>query len=245
MAQQQFLTKTLTTSSSGFLGLYSSGATNPTAYTSGATAAITTSSGSVATNLDTGRRIVVWTSSIASDNMLITLTGLASNGLSPMSETIRGSCAAGITNTTVQDFYNLTSITMSSAPTAGVHFGTSSRAGTPWMVTNTWATPFDLTVNITMSSTINSLLANFETTLEDITQDTIPGPTKFLSSSPTVQVPYYPTPIILQVAGSTFVSTVIDAQTANITTPIAAWRVTLTSSSSTAGSMAVSVLQSG
>jgi hypothetical protein len=195
--------------------------------------------------LDTGRRIVGWSSAAASDSLLITITGLSSGG-DLMSEAIPGSSAAGATRTTVQDFYQITAITYSSSLNVRMNFGTSSRAGTPWMVTNTWATPFDLTVNITMSSTSNSMLANFETTLEDITQATIPGPTKTVSSTPTTVVPWYPTPTILQIAGSTFVSTIGDATTtANITTPIAAWRATLTSSSSTAGIMGVSVLQSG
>ena len=242
MARPITLTKSLTTSSSGMLGWFSSGAV---LYTSGSSAQIGTSSGSVATALDTGRRISVWSSAAASDSLIVTITGLSEGG-DPVTERILGSSAAGALRTTVQDFASVTSITFSSVLNVRINVATSSRAGTPWIVTDTWAVPFDLTAQITMTSTANSVLANFECTLEDITQIGTQGPTKYLSSSNPVVVPWYPTPFISQAAGSTFVSTTGDAVTnANFTSPISAWRVTITSSSSNASQMGVSVLQSG
>ena len=241
MAQQTTLNKSITTSSSGMLGFFSS---QTVLYTSGSSAAIGTSSGSVATTLDTGRRIIFWSSAAASDSLTITLTGLSDSG-DPVTERIIGSSAAGSLRTTVQDFQSLTSVTFSSSLNVRMNIGTSSRAGTPWITTNSWATPFDLTAVLTQTSTANGVSANFECTLEDITQ-TIPGPNKVLASSNPVIVPWYPTPFISQIAGSTFVSTAIDATTvANFTTPIAAWRVTLVSSSSNASQLGVSVLQAG
>jgi hypothetical protein len=245
MGQQIVLNKTLVASSSLTLGLFSSAAT--TAYTSGSSAQIGTSSGAIATTLDTDRRIILWSTGGDLTGLTAKITGTNAEG-DTVVETVVGSSASGVVRTTVQDFNSVTSIVFSSQNpiAAALHVAISSRGGTPWTVTNTWADPFDLTAVITMSATGNSMAANFETTLEDITQATIPGPTKTISSTPTTIVPWYPTPVILQAAGSTFVSTAIDAVTVgNITTPIAAWRVTLTSSSSTAGTMGVSVLQSG
>lgn len=236
------INKSLATSSSGLLGFFSS---QTVQYTSGSSAQIGTSSGAVATNLDTGRRITVWSSALASDSLAITITGVSSNNNSVI-ETILGSCAAGVVRTTVQDFYKVNSITFSSSLNVKMNVAVSSKGGTPWIITDTWRNPFDMMASITLTSTANSVLANFECTLEDITQSAVPGPTKYLASSNQTVVPWYPTPFISQISGSTYVSTTGDAvTTANFTAPISAWRVTLTSSSSNAAQMAVTVLQSG
>lgn len=236
------LIKSITTSSSLQLGFFSS---QTVLYTSGSSAQIGTSSGAVASALDTGRRISVWSSAAASDSLICTITGLSSSG-DLVTEQILGSSAAGALRTTQQDFYIVNSITFSSSLNVRMHVATSSKGGTPWIVTNTWANPFDMMASITLTSTANGVAANFECTLEDITQATQPGPTKFLSSSNPVVVPWYPTPFISQITGSTYVSTTGDAvTTANFTSPISAWRVTLTSSSSNAAQMGVTVLQSG
>lgn len=242
MAQPITLNKSITTSSSGMLGWFSSGTV---LYTSGSSAAIGTSSGSVATLLDTGRRISVWSSAAASDSLIVTITGVSDGG-DVVTESILGSSAAGAVRTTQQDFQSITSITFSSSLNVRMNIATSSQAGTPWITTNSWANPFDLTAIITLTSTANSAKANFECTLEDITQIGVQGPNKLLSSSNPRVVPWYPTPFISQVAGSTYVSTAIDAVTTGyFTSPISAWRVTLTSSSSNAAQMGVSVLQAG
>jgi hypothetical protein len=244
MAQQTILTKTLSASSSNFLGSFSSAATM--LYSSGVTASVGTSSGAVATALDTQRRITVWSTAADQSSLLITLTGLSDAGRT-VTETITGSTAANtVTRTTVQDFAKVNTVAFSSSPIEGaIHIATSSRGGTPWVAADTWRNPFALAAAITMTATNNSMSANFECTLEDITQATVPSP-KFLSSTPTIPVPYFPTPFIPQVAGSTFLSTAIDAITMGILAgPIAAWRCTLTSSSSTAGMMRVVALQAG
>jgi hypothetical protein len=245
MAQQTTLTKTLVASSSLALGLFSSAAT--TLYTSGSSAQVGTSTGAVATQLDTARRIAIWSTAADMSGLLVTLSGLSS-GNDSVVETIIGATASGVVRETKQDFATVTSVAFSSQNpiAAALHIATSSHGGTPWIVADTWRNPFNLAAQITLSATGNSLSANFEYTLEDITQATIPGPTKVVSSTPTTVLPWFPTPAISQIAGSTFLSTAIDAVTAGVfTAPIAAWRVTLTSSSSTAGQMGVSVLQSG
>jgi hypothetical protein len=241
MAQPIVLNKSVTTSSSGMLGFFSSGTV---LYTSGSSAQIGTSSGAVATTLDTGRRIIVWSSAAASESLIITLTGLSDSG-DVVTEKLLGSSAAGTLKTTVQDFASVTSVTFSSSLNVRLNLGTSSRAGTPWITTNSWADPFDMAVALTFTAT-GTASANFECTLEDITQIGTPGPNKLLSSSNPQIVPWYPTPFISQTPGSTFVSTAIDAiTTANFTNPISAWRVTLISSSSNAAQLGVSVLQAG
>jgi hypothetical protein len=240
MAQPTLLNKSITTSSSGMLGFFSS---QTVLYTSGSSAQIGTSSGAVASLLDTGRRIIFWSSAAASDSLIITLTGVSDSG-DAVTERILGSSAAGSIRTTVQDFQSVTSVTFSSSLNVRMNMGTSSRAGTPWITTNSWANPFDMAVQLTFTAT-GTASANFECTLEDITQ-TVPGPNKLLSSSNPQIVPWYPTPFISQTPGSTFVSTAIDAvTTANFTSPISAWRVTLISSSSNASQLGVSVLQTG
>jgi hypothetical protein len=244
MGQPVSLTKALVASSSLALGLFSSAAT--TLYTSGSSAQIGTSSGAIATLLDTDRRIIIWSTGGDLTGLTVKITGTNSGG-DIVIETVVGSSASGVVRTTVQDFNSVTSIVFSSLNpiAAALHVATSSRGGTPWITTNTWADPFDLTALLTLSATNNSMSANFECTLDDVVQTT-PQAVRAISSTPTTIVPWFPLPFISQTPGSTFISTAIDAVTmGNITTPIAAWRVTLTSSSSTAGTCGVTVLQSG
>jgi hypothetical protein len=242
MAQQISLTKTLVASSSLALGLFSSAGT--TLYTTGSSASVGTSTGAVATALDTGRRIILWSTGDNS-GLLISLSGQTSAGR-PVTETLSGSLASSFRETK-QDFYIVTSVSFSSQNpiNSAQHVATSSHGGTPWITTDTWRNPTDLTAQITLSATNNSMSANFECAVDDITQIT-PNAVRTISSDGSNPVPWYPLPFISQQAGSTFISTCIDALTVGtITTPIAAWRMTLTSSSSTAGIATVSVLQSG
>lgn len=243
MGQPVIFTKSLAASSSNTLGSFSSAAV--TAYTTGSTASVTTSSGAVGTVLDTGRRISIWSTAADQTSLLITITGLSEGG-GTIDETVLGASATGALRTTFQDFLGPISLSFSSFPLEGrVHVATSSKGGTPWKAVDTWAKPFGLTAVISMTTSSNSALANFECTLEDITQ-TVPGPLKYLSSTPTTPVLWYPTPFISQVPGSTLISTTGDLSAQGyFTSPISAWRVTLTSSSSTASTMGVSVLQSG
>lgn len=237
--QQISLSKVITASSSLTLGAYSTAAT--TAYTSGVGYAI--GSGS---SLDTGRRITVWSSAADASGLRITITGRSEEN-DALVETIVGSTTGGAPRSTVQDFAYVDSVTFSSQNPLGaiVHIGTSSQAGTPWKTVSLWANPFNLSVGVTLSATTNSVKTNFECTLDDITQTIPTAAPKTLSSATTV-VPFYPTPFIPQVAGSTVLSTAIDAFTVgNLTAAVAAWRVTLTSSSSTAGVAGITAVQAG
>lgn len=236
--QQITLSKVITASSSLTLGAYSTAAT--TVYTSGVGYAI--GSGS---SLDTGRRITVWSSAADASALRITITGRSEEG-SRLVETIVGSTTGASPRTTAQDFAYVDSVTFSSQSPLGaiVHLGTSSQGGTPWKTVSLWANPFNLSVGVTLSATSNSVKTNFECTLDDITQ-TIPSAAKTLSSATTV-VPFYPTPFIPQVVGSTVLSTATDAFTVgNLTAAVAAWRITLTSSSSTAGVAGITAVQAG
>lgn len=245
---QIYISKALTASSSNTLGSFSTATV--TAYTSGAGATIGTSSGATATTLDTARRIIVWSSAAASDGLRITITGLSESGAT-ISETIVGSSAAGSVKTTTQDFLSITSVSFSSQNTLGaaIHFGTNTQGGTPWKIIDQGTPePLNFSMALTFNSTISTTLANLEVTLDDPT-NTIPAPPRFLSTAPTVQVPFTPVSFIQAFTGSTALSTANAAQTApafgTITSNIAAWRLTLTSSSSTAGGLQATAMQYG
>lgn len=242
---QIYLTKSITASSSSTLGSFSSG-TVTTTYTSGVAATITTT-GANATQLDTARRIIFWSSAAASDSLVINLTGTSESGAT-ISETIVGSSAAGAARATTQDFASLTSVSFSSTPNVKINIGTNTQAGTAWKIFDQNIETFNFSATIAFNSTISTTLANLELTNDDPT-NTVKAPARFLSTSPTLQVPFTPTTFISQTAGSTLLSTANASQTTpafgNITTAAAAWRITLTSSSSTAGSLQATGLQLG
>jgi hypothetical protein len=243
---QILISKSITASSSNTLGIFSS-ATTATTYTSGVSFSIGTTSGSVATNLDTSRRIIVWSSALASDSLLITVTGRNDSGAS-ISEIIHGSTVAGTPIATTQDFLSVTSVSFSSLPNAAIHFGTNTQAGTPWKMFDTNIEQFNFSMQMTFNSTISTTLTNLELTLDDPTQTVSQG-ARFLSSTPTIQVPFVPISFIPALTGSTALSTANASQTApafgNITAPAIAWRATLTSSSSTAGGVFINAMQYG
>lgn len=238
---QVYLTKTITASSSNTLGSYSTATT--TVYTSGATVTTT------GVALDTARRIIVWSSAAASDGLLITLTGTSESGAT-ISEILTGSSAAGSTKVTTQDFLTVTSVSFSSQNPLGaiIHVGTNTQAGTPWKMFDQNIETFNFSAQISFNSTISTTLANLELTNDDPT-NTVKAPARFLSTSPTVQVPFTPSAFITSQTGSTALSTANASQTApaagTITNVAAAWRITLTSSSSTAGSLQATGLQLG
>jgi hypothetical protein len=245
---QTYLTKSLAASSSNFLGTFSSATT--TLYTTGATASVATASGAAATALDTQRRIIVWSSALDMSGLLVTLTG-ANDAGQAVTETIAASTAAGTTRQTTQDFLTITSVSFSSANpiNAPIHIGTSTQGGTGWKVVDAIAdSAFNFNLSLTFSSTISTTLANLELTLDDVTQ-TIKSPPRVLSTASSVVVPFTPANFIATTVGATALSTANASQTVpavgNITAAFAAWRLTLTSSSSTAGSLQATGLQTG
>lgn len=185
--------------------------------------------------LDTARRIAI-ISSIGADlsGITFTITGTREGG-GVIRETLLGSTGTTIRLTT-QDFASVTSVVASSAVNVngGAMFGTSSAGGTPWRVANWHANPMILSAGITLSSSGNSATGVIEITMDD--------PSGVYSSSSTIQTIFASTSrVCTAVSTNTWGVINVDGQT---TPPIAAWRLTITSTSATT-TVSAAVMQSG
>ena len=179
-------------------------------------------------SLGTARRIIVWGSTSVATTF--TITGTNGAGL-PLSEVITGS-SVGAAVATTQDFLTVTSVTLASvvASTAG-YVGTNTQGGTPWKIIDTWRDPINVGFNVTPTST--SVIASLEVTMDYPSYSTASG---WEGQNPLTG----PAATI-----STACSSVTSATNGSINYPFAAWRVTLTSTSSGAGSVNATVIQSG
>jgi hypothetical protein len=135
----------------------------------------------------------------------------------------------------------------SSAINSQVIVGTNTQGGTPWQGVNLNISPIQIGGAMVFSSTANSMAAQIDLTMDYPFQ--VPQ-----AGIPTGGLPY-PINTVPQV----FISNVFSSGTAgntmgilNITsstyitpTPIAAWRMTLTSSSSGAGTVNFAAIQAG
>ncbi len=213
-----YVTKNLATGSSTGLGTFSSAGT-VTLLTS--------------ITLATGRRIIVWGSSALGASVV--LTGLSETG-TPLSETVATSTTPATAVESIQDFTALTAVTVSCAQASTTaYIGTSSRGGTPWTVVDTTRNPINLSFLLDITSPSTVVIASFEYAMDYPSYN----PQTQLwngATSPTRG----PVPTISSLGSS------VTADTAGaITSPISAWRITLTSSSSGAGSVGATVIQSG
>lgn len=213
-----YLTKNLGTGSSTGVGTFSSGGT------------VTLSTVTAATNFATGRRLLIWGSSAL--GATVKITGLSEGG-TPISESVASSTVVGGSAETTQDFASVTAITVSCAvaSTAG-YIGTSSRGGTPWYVVDPTRNPMNVEFSLNPSST--SILASLEYTLDYPSYNVQQGVWNTANSTSG------PAPTISSLGSS------VTALTAGlINFPISAVRVLLTSSSSAAGTINATILQSG
>lgn len=210
-----YLTKSLATGSSTGVGTFSSAGV------------VTLGAG---TSFTTGRRVLIWGSSALGATIKITGT---SEGGTIISESVASSTAVGGTAETIQDFGSVTAITVSCgiASTAG-YIGTSSRGGTPWVVVDTTRNPINVEFSLTPSST--AIVASLEYTLDYPSYDVQLGEWNAANSTsgPVARV-------------SSLGSSVVANTIGLINSPVAAVRVTLTSSSSAAGTINATVIQSG
>ena len=216
MAIPQYVTKSLITASSTTIGTFSSGGT----YTA------------VSSVLDTPRRVLIWGSSAlgATSLTIVGFSGTATN-LTPISEAVVTSTTVGATFESKQDFLLVTNVILSCgvASTTG-YLGTSSHGGTPWQpIDNLGAIGTGFYIN--PSSSLVS--ASFEYTMDYPSYNNV---TKQWSNT---AVPGGPQPTVSSMGSTTNV-----AAAGYLLFPAAAWRMTLTSSSSTAGSVTMSVVQS-
>jgi hypothetical protein len=219
MSTPTYITKSLLAASSTSIGSFSS-------------AGVVTLS---CVTLDTARRISV--ASASALGQTFTIFGLNQTG-NAISESIATSSAvAGTPGVTTQDFIKVTNVTISSALSSGGGgiIGTNTQGGTPWNPINTIPSPTAVSFNLAVTSASTVVAASFETTFDYPSYD--PRSNTWGGGSPTTG----PRPTISSL-GSTVTSS---GTTGILTNAFAAWRVTITSSSSSAGSVLATVLQSG
>ena len=181
-------------------------------------------------SLGTGRRIAVWGSTSVATTFQI--TGTSEFG-SVISETITGS-SIGTEVATTQDFLTVTAVTPGSTAITSTtgYIGTNTQGGTPWQVVDTWRNPTGLGFNVTPTTT--GIVASLEVTMDYPSYN---RQTSLWAGNNTLTGPR---PTI-----STACSSVTAATNGNIAYPLAAWRITLTSTSSGAGTVNATVIQSG
>lgn len=218
--QPIYVSKNLSAASSNGLGSVSTAATSVVTLNTSA--------------LDTGRRIVFYSTADAS-TMTFTVTGYGDQRTKAFSETVTGSTASGLAATTTSDFNQLTSVSVSSNANIPFLIGTSSVGGTQWKLTN-WqgAPPMQIGAALVFSTSANGMTGQIDFTMSDPTQ-TFPNgavPTVFNSTTH------------VSVAASTNTWGIVNADGQNLT-PVAAWRLTITSSSSGAGTVSATVIQAG
>lgn len=180
-------------------------------------------------SLGTGRRIIVWGSTSVATTFKI--TGTSESG-TIISETITGS-SVGSAVATTQDFLTVTAVTPGSTAitsTAG-YIGTNTQGGTPWQVVDDYRNPINLGFNVTPTTTAVTVSLEYTFQYPSYVNGAWIGAGTSVSG---------PVPFI-----STACSSVTAATNGYVNFPVAAWRITLTSSSSSAGSAHGSVIQSG
>ena len=214
-----YLTKTLIAASSNGIGSISTAATP--------VVTVNTS------QLDTGRRIVFYSTADAS-SLTLTFTGYGEATTTTFSESVAGSTASGIAATTTSDFSQLTAVSASSNANIPILIGTSSVGGTPWQSVNTLISPVVVAAGLTFSTSANSMTASVEMSFDDPFQQINPNqsvPTVFASTTHVV-------------AASTTSFGIVNSD-GQVPVPFSAYRLTLTSSSSAAGSVKATILQAG
>lgn len=179
--------------------------------------------------LDSARRVITWSMSGDQSTATFTVTGTGETG-NPLSERIQGSSATGVARSGLQDFLTISAIQASSVMGSSSTFGTSSQGGTAWKQVNTHISPIMLGAYVALTSTANSMTASIDYTFDDISGN-YPNP----NSSYSMPYPFTSTAIT---AVASYANGILDR-------PINAWRLTLTSSSSNAGSAYATVIQSG
>ncbi len=187
--------------------------------------------------LDTARRITLYSSSGTSTSISITITGIIEGG-GTKTEVIIGSSTANTQINSVWDYTSLVSVVTSSSADAPWWFGTSSIAGTPWKLVDQTRDPFDLAGYVTLSTSANSMSGRFDVTLDD--------PTGMTPRVSPVTVPaVFNSTSLVGVACSTNTYGQLSVNAGGIPVPVVAWRLTITSSSTSAGSVSGAVLQPG
>lgn len=181
--------------------------------------------------LDTPRRIQFSsTGGNVSSGVTFTVTGTIEGG-GTKTETVFASTGAAITTL---DYLTLTSVLVSCA-TLPISIGTNNTGGTRWVVVDEFGMD-PINGSITFSSSSNGMTGSLEWTMDDPTGvwpisrlgQAFPQPTVWISS------------IVNNVSAATEGIINIDGQ---LPVPVSAVRLTITSSSSSAGTVYATILQ--
>jgi hypothetical protein len=231
MANPVYLSKNLVAASSTGIGTISS-----------ASPAVTTLNTS---QLDTQRRISIFSASASLASFSFTITGTR-QGPGIVTETITGP-TSNVAVTTTQDFLSVTSILASCAPIATpAIFGTNTVGGTPWQSVNLHVTPIQIGCGMHFTSTANSMIGQIDITMDN---PFLPAPSQSVGGVP---YPLNSPPVVFVSTAFSSANGADNWDAINIVgggggtmVPIVAWRLTLTSSSSGAGTVFVSAAQAG
>ena len=230
MSNPVYVSKNLVAASSTGIGTLSSAATT--------VATLNTSS------LGTQRRITIWSTGSTLAGFTFTVIGTRDGG-GTLQESITGPTSNAAVATT-QDFLTVTSVLASSAPlTNTATIGTNTQGGTPWQSVNVMVTlPMQIGGALTFSTTTSSMVGQIDLTMDN---PFLPPPAQVGGG---MLYPVNAVPI-------SFVSTVFSSGTLSNTLgainavgsagmiPVTAWRLTLTSTSSGAGTVSVAAVQAG
>lgn len=175
-------------------------------------------SGGVAT-LDTQRR-VLFTFAADETGHTFVLYGTNQSGV-PVSETIAGTTSGTVQS--VNDYKTVTRISISAAATGAITVGTNGVGSTQWVNLNYHAQPFNVTVAVDVTGTVNYTL--------QYTYNDFWTPTTYWSTAQAVTV--WPDPILAAVTA--------DGES-TYNDPITGVRVTINSGS---GSAVLTVMQAG
>lgn len=231
-----YVTKSLVTASSTGIASISSGQSSAASLNS--------------SQLDTQRRITIWASSLGVTTASFTITGTQEGGGS-IYEVLTGpsSIAPAVT---IQDYLTVTSVVASSALQSQVVVGTNTQGSTPWQSVNVHITPVMVGGYMHFSSTGNNMIGSIELTMDNPFVANLPvSPGGFLPlHRATHGASMAPFTAWISTAFSSMTSdnwdpiNVAGALNGNLM-PIYAWRLLLTSTSSTAGDVDVRAIQAG
>lgn len=217
-----YVSKALAVASSNGLGSVSTAATSVVTLNTSA--------------MDTARRVVFY-STAGSSTVTYTVRGYIEGG-GIKYETVIGSSTAGTAATTLWDYTQLISVSVSSNLSIATQIGTSSLGGTPWKVAESFDNPQDIAGMLEFSSSSSGMTAQFDVTMDDPT-GTYPDPYHLTPRPFNSTSPVGGNPVATGVAiGALSVD-------GNTKIPFYAWRMTIGSTAGTTGVVYGTVVQSG
>lgn len=224
---------------------------NPTYFSKALAAASSTGIGTLSSaspgvatlnssNLDTQRRIIIWSTGATLASASFTVTGTR-QGAGVVQETITGP-TSNTTVVTTQDFLSVTAVSASSVITNTATFGTNTQGGSPWQSVNVHVTPVQIGGQLVFSSTTVGNLGSIEYTMDN---PFLPPPAYVAGGLPypiNAQPIAFTSTTFSSASGNTI--NAINAIGQALLVPIVAWRLTMTSSTAS-GTISVTAIQAG